>query len=250
MALCLATALMGLAPTIAGAATHTFINFQGYGPANQTSGPANTYPGTIAVSGLAGTVTKVSVTTLDLAASDQLDMALVGPNGQAVMLLSDACSSSGSNDSFFTFEDAAPIFAPSGCSPGAPARFDPRARLMPTNIGDPALDVFSGGGPAGPFNNKLAALAGGSPNGNWNLFLIDDTPDGFGFEMGGWALHLDVNPPPPPAPPPPPPPPPPTVITVTVPPTGKRAAALSKCKNKKTKAKKQACRAKANQLPI
>jgi hypothetical protein len=247
MALCLVIALMGLAPTIAGAASHTFINTQGFGPADQTEGPANNYPGTIAVSGLAGTVAKVSVTTLDLNASDQLDMALVGPNGQAVMLLSDACSSSPSSNSFFTFEDSAPIFAPSGCGPGAPAKFDPRARLMPTNNGDPALDVFSGGGPAGPFNNKLAALAGGSPNGNWNLFLIDDTAAAFGFEMGGWALHLEVAPPPPP---PPPPPTPPTVITVTVPPTGKRAAALSKCKKKKTRAKKQACRAKANQLPI
>jgi hypothetical protein len=67
----------------------------------------------------------------------------------------------------------------------------------------------------------------------------------FGFEMGGWALHLEVDPPPPPPPPLPLPPPPPTVITVTVPPTGKRAEALSKCKKKKTRAKKQACRSRA-----
>lgn len=169
---------------------------------------------------------------------------LVGPIGQAVMLLSDACASSGTAGAFWTFEDAAPIFAPAGaCSPFAPIFFNQRARLMPSNYGNPSEDVFTNGGPSGPFSNKLASLTGGSPNGNWNLFLFDDKAEALGFSLGGWALQLEVTPPPPP---------PPAVVTVTVrvPPTGKRAAALAKCKKKKTKAKKQACRANARKLPI
>ena len=45
--------------------------------------------------------------------------------------------------------------------------------------------------------NNLAQLAGGSPNGSWDLFVLDDNSSGFvGFEINsGWALTLEVEPP-------------------------------------------------------
>ena len=45
--------------------------------------------------------------------------------------------------------------------------------------------------------NKLAALAGGSPNGSWELFVLDDNSACcFGVSIdSGWALTLEVEPP-------------------------------------------------------
>lgn len=235
--------LGALLPAAAQAESRTYNNLQGFGPSEEggTVGPANNYPGSIVVAGVPGTVTKVTVTTLELTGgAGQLDMALVGPNGAQVMLLSDACNSTPASHAFYTFDDSAPEFVPAGCT-NQPKSF------KPTNNEDPDLDKLNvKGGPVGPFGNSLAAFNGISPNGTWNLFLIDDTPGSVGFTMSGWALNLEVAPPPPP---------PPTIITVQLPAptpaaTGKRAAALAKCKKKPTKKQKAQCRAKAVKLPV
>lgn len=57
-------------------------------------------------------------------------------------------------------------------------------------------DLGLNGGPQPPYVNNLAALAGGSPNGSWDLFVLDDNSAGFvGFEINsGWALTLEVDP--------------------------------------------------------
>jgi hypothetical protein len=263
----LVTSLLLLAaPGLAGAAeTRTFLNTDHEfptGDANGLFGPAPHYPSTIVVSGVAGTVTKVTPTVIGFESNspDDIDMALVGPGGAQVMLMSDAC---GVNPSSFTgetwsFDDAAPSFL----SDNGPCPSGQVATFRPSNYENPELDDLSkeGGGPPPPYTNALSALAGGSPDGSWELFVLDDNKGGFiGFILNGWSLALEVEPPPPT---------PPTVETVTVPgpstsasgstptptatpkKTGKRAAALAKCKKKKTKAKRAKCRAKARKLPI
>ena len=57
------------------------------------------------------------------------------------------------------------------------------------------LDNLSpGGGPVPPYLNALSLLAGGSPNGAWNLFMFDDNAGGFvGFQISGWALTLEIE---------------------------------------------------------
>jgi hypothetical protein len=238
----LLVALAVLGPASAGAETHTFVNTDRFGPSEEagTSGPASTYPGTVSVAGVGGTVTKVTLTTIELTAGEDLDMALVGPNGAAVMLMSDACSG-GASKQMWTFDDAAPVFVASGSCP-----FGQRSSVRPTNYGDPDNDNLSlKGGPAGPFGNSLAAFNGISPNGDWKLFLLDDTVGSVGFSLPAFALHLEVTPPPPP---------PPTIVTVQVPvqaqPTGKRAKALAKCKSKPNQEAKKRCRTNAKKLPV
>ena len=236
-------ALAALWPATAHGQSHTFLNTQGFGPSEEggTKGPANNYPGTVSVSGVGGTVTKVTLTVIELTAGDHLDMALVGPNGAAVMLMSDACTSAASKE-IWTFDDAASVFVSSGSCP-----FGQRSSVLPTNYGDPEDDDLSvKGGPAGPFGNSLAAFNGISPDGDWKLFLLDDTAGSVGFSLPAFALHLEVTPPPPP---------PPTIVTVQVPApapakTGKRARALAKCKSKPNKEAKQRCRANARKLPV
>ena len=238
--------LIALTPAAAEAESHTFLNLQGYGPgeAAGTVGAANNYPGTVTVSGLGGTVTKATVTVLELTThGGQLDMALVGPNGANVMLMSDACESPTVRE-YWTFDDAAAVFVPSG-NCGAPGQ---RLLVKPTNYGDPDLDQLAvKGGPVGPYLNSLSVFNGISPNGAWKLFMLDDAADEVGFEMSGWALNLEVAPPPAP----------PTIVTVEVPSapapptaTGKRARALAKCKKKPQQMAKKRCRANARKLPL
>ena len=194
----LAFAVM-LLPAAASAETRTFLDTTSLFPTGGalTEGPANEYPSSIGVSGLSGTVTKVTVTLIgfDSTSPDDVDAAIVGPNGQQVMLISDACGDTDSHafeGNNWTFDDAAPTFVSSvSCS-----NFE-EARFKPSNYGDPSQDDLSvNGGPAGPYLNSLSLLAGGSPNGAWNLFVFDDNSGYHGFDISAWALNLEITPPP------------------------------------------------------
>lgn len=78
--------LVALVPALARADTHTFLIADNLFPTEGAGafGPANDYPSSIVVSGLSGTVTKVTATVLDLnsASGDDIDMVLVGPKGR------------------------------------------------------------------------------------------------------------------------------------------------------------------------
>jgi hypothetical protein len=245
----------------AAAESRTFLNTDPEfptGDANGLIGPAPHYPSTIAVAGVAGTVTKVTATVIGLgsASPDDIDMALVGPDGAQVMLMSDACGQNPStlSEATWTFDDAAPSFlSDNGPCTGQVGTF------KPSNYENPELDDLSkeAGGSPPPYTNALSALAGGSPDGTWKLFVLDDSDDFVGFTFDAWALTLEIEPAPAP---------PPTIETVVVPgpstsspaptpsttpkKTGRRAAALAKCKTKKTQAKRAACRKKAQKLPV
>jgi hypothetical protein len=243
--------LAALWPASAGAETRTFAGLDELFPSDATiGGPAPQFPSTIAVSGVPGTVTAVRLTTggLSSGSPDDLDMALTGPNGQTVGLMSDACGENPNsfNGQYFTFDDTAPIYL----SNNGPCPSFQRASYLPSNYlgGAPEPDDFSGnGGPQGPFGNKLAALAGGSPNGDWKLWMFDDNSFGYnGFTLRAWVLTLEITPPPPP---------PPTIVTVQIPApapakTGKRARAMARCKSKPNQDAKQRCRNNAKKLPV
>ncbi len=218
-------------PTGAQAATLTFANPQVLGPSQNagTAGPANAYPSSISVSGVAGTVTDVNVTILAMKASADTDMVLRGPNGRQVMLMSDACIQGTSLRGSWLFDDSAPGFvSKSGpCSPSFPTQksFLPSNYLAQPDALDNSVEPddlsVAPGGPPPPYVNALSSLSGGSPNGSWDLFVLDDNPAcclGFSIDSG-WALTLEVEPPPPPLPPDPPPPPPPPPGDTTPPDT-------------------------------
>ena len=245
--LLLPTALLvaALVPAVARAETHTFLNTNDLHPKDLggTSGPAIQYPSSTIVSGLSGTVTKATVTLigLDSASGDDIDMVVTGPNGQQVMLMSDACGEFPNTleNEDWTFDDSAPTFL----SNGGPCASDQQASFKPSNYLGSAPepdDLSPGGGPAPPYVNALSFFDGAAPDGAWNLFVMDDNAIGYlGFEIKAWALTLEVQ-----APATPPAAPPATSQT-----TGKRAAALAKCKKKRKKRARRRCRHKARALP-
>jgi subtilisin-like proprotein convertase family protein len=240
-----------LVPAAAQAESHTYLNTDDLYASEDGGlvGPAIEYQSSIVVSGLSGTVTRVAVTLIELDSSspDDIDMVLTGPNGQQVMLMSDACGEYPNNleDEDWTFEDAAPTYIPNGgpCPPLQQASFKPSNYLGAAPEPD---DLSPGGGPAPPYVNALSFFNGSSPDGDWNLYVLDDNSLGYvGFQIRAWALTLDVEPPPPA------PAPAPVAAPAAVQPsrTGKRAAALSKCKKRKTRRARVRCRRKAKALP-
>jgi hypothetical protein len=192
---------VALLPAAASAETRTFVNNTDLFPDDEVFGPANEYPSSIVVSSVPGTVTKATVTVLNLASgnADDIDMVITGPNGQKVMLMSDACGA-GLVGEDWTFDDAAPTFLSDNgpCANNQTASFKPSNYLPPpaTEVDD--MNVPPQGAPnapAPPYLNNLASLAGGSPNGSWNLFVRDDDIFVLGFTIDAWVLTLDVQPP-------------------------------------------------------
>ncbi|HEX4305721.1 MAG TPA: hypothetical protein VHZ54_06785 [Solirubrobacterales bacterium] len=239
------------------------------GDANGTFGPANVYPAEILVPAVPGVVTKVTPTILDLGSgrAEDIDMALVAPGGAAVMLMSDACGSGGLVGNDWTFEDEAPTFLSQiDCEKGETGTFRPTNYFEEEHPDQ--LELSPGDGPPGPYGNELAALDGTPPGGDWSLFVLDDSSGVVGFEVGGWALTLQIETPPPsdttspPADTSPPasggggaapvatPAPPPPAPAAKPKRTGRRAAALRKCKKKKPGKARARCRVHARKLPV
>jgi subtilisin-like proprotein convertase family protein len=150
---------------------------------------ATTYPSTIAVAGVAGSTYHMSVTLniLHGYASD-VDIVLVSPTGEAVMLLSDVGGDGGTwSNVKLTLDDCAPrslrnlMGTPSG-------RYRPSD--VYSNPSGTAGDALPAPAPAGSYGKHLANFNWASPNGVWTLYVSDD----FGADQGGsissWSLTI------------------------------------------------------------
>ena len=150
-----------------------------------SSGGANPYPSTIDVSGLSGQFSGLSV-RLDGAThtfSDDLDLLLVAPGGQAVVLMSDAGGSDNSANHRIIFDDLAPTGLPTANVATHTARY------RPTDFAEGVADTFPATAPAGPYATTLSALYGGNPNGTWKLFVVDDSTGDSGT-ITSWSLEI------------------------------------------------------------
>jgi Ca2+-binding RTX toxin-like protein len=171
-------------------------------PGTVTNGiqKANPYPSIISIDGYtAATINKVTVTFQNLTHTwpDDIDAVLVH-NGKSVLLMSDT-GGSGDINVDLTFDDAAPTNLPDGpqISKGTfkPTNFD-----APPNPPSETLDSFPGTGLTAPFGGvKLDTFTGTDPNGQWQLFLVDDYGQVDSGSMdGGFSLKIttptDENP--------------------------------------------------------
>ncbi len=62
---------------------------------------------------------------------------------------------------------------------------------LPANYGSP--DSFSAPAPAGPYSTSLSVFNGTTPNGSWQLFVVDDEALDLGSIAGGWELTITTN---------------------------------------------------------
>jgi uncharacterized repeat protein (TIGR01451 family) len=152
-----------------------------------TRGSGSPYPSTISVTGMTGMVTKVTVRLNGLthASPDDIDAVLVGPQGQSVLLMSDAGSGTAASNLFLTFDDAAASNLPNS---GAIVS----GTYKPTNF-DTVSDSFVSPAPAGPFGQILSLFNGLDPNGTWSLYVQDDSKQNVGNLAQGWTLAITTS---------------------------------------------------------
>jgi subtilisin-like proprotein convertase family protein len=159
----------------------------------QDNAPATPYPSTITASGLGGTITTVTVTlaTLSHTFSEDIDILLVGPGGQSVLLVSDVGASTTTQGATLVLDDAATASLP-GAGQITSGTFRPTNR-SDLNTVPVTPDVFPAPAPAPPYGTALAAFAGTLPNGTWQLFVRDDARFNEGSLARGWCLTITTD---------------------------------------------------------
>jgi hypothetical protein len=165
--------------------TSTFTNAAAV--AIPSSGTATPYPSTIAVSGLTGTVSQVTATLNGFGHGfpDDVDVLLVGPGGQKVLLLSDAGGGGAVSSLSLTFSDTAASALPDG-------------GLLTSGTWKPSVyeagtDAFTSPAPPEPYASALSAFNGTDPNGTWSLYVRDDFTGISGTIAGGWSLSVTTT---------------------------------------------------------
>jgi subtilisin-like proprotein convertase family protein len=154
-----------------------------------TTGAAYPYPATRTVSGLSGVVSDLNVTVDGVyhRRPGDLHLILVGPGGQRVKLMSNACRYSAVAGARWTWDDQAPqdMQDVGACSSGS---------YKPTGLdSSPPLPAPA---PGGPYDSSLSqAFNGTEPNGEWRLYAYDDQPrEKNGFFVNRFALDITTRP--------------------------------------------------------
>jgi subtilisin-like proprotein convertase family protein len=193
--ICISSAALGAASANAA----TFSN-----PGSITindAAPATPYPSNIGVAGLGTGVVHVSATLSGFSHTfpADVDILLVGPQGQNVMLMSDVprddpfCGNAVTGLAL-TFDDAA-------AGPIPPNVTLASGTYQPTNNDTffPACapvggdtDSFSAPAPGAPYGSKMSLFNGTNPNGAWSLYVHDDAGGDVGSITGGWSLNIDA----------------------------------------------------------
>lgn len=150
-------------------------------------GAASIYPSPITVSGVGTQLTALSVTLTGFSHTypADVDVLLVGPGGQNVLLMSDVGTFLPVSNLTFTFNNTAGSNMPSASQlmsgTFAPTNFDP--------VGD--VDGFPAPAPlVGPYGSSFAPFIGTNPNGTWNLYIVDDVAGNAGQFAGGWSITV------------------------------------------------------------
>lgn len=148
-------------------------------------GPSNPYPHNINVSGLPRAISKATVTLQGLTHTftDDLDVLLVGPGGQRVMLMSDAGGGNpGVSNLQLTFDDDANGYVPDATNIPGSGSYRPTNQEPGESLPAPA--------PGWPYGALMADLKGSSPNGTWQLWVSDDAAGDSGEILQGWCIDL------------------------------------------------------------
>lgn len=182
--------------TIGGQASRTFNNTNRITINNELA--ATPYPSVINVANLGGTITKVTVTLTNFTHTfpDDVDVLLISPSGERVMLMSDAgdrfpvsnlalgFSSTATNPLPDTTQLFSRVYVPNNYA--APGQNTSDTFPLPAPQVVPITDPF-------PYTNtSLAIFNGINPNGPWSLFVVDDTAGEIG-SIGGWYLSIQTS---------------------------------------------------------
>ena len=151
-------------------------------------GVASPYSSNISVSGVSAfTHHEVSLNGFSHAFTDDVDVLLVGPQGQRAILMSDTGGSDAVSNLTLTFSQSAGAPIPDATAPST-------GTFRPANHDAGIADDFPAPGPGTVTDEPadLAAFTGSDPNGLWNLFVVDDASGDAGSIANGWTLTFTV----------------------------------------------------------
>ncbi len=171
----------------------TFAN-SSYIGLNDIIAASTPYGTAINVSGLSGVISNLTVTLngFSHARPDDVDILLVSPNGKNLALMSDVGGANSVNSLNLTFDDAAANSPPTPLVSGT---------FKPLNISSEFFDTFLNPAPLRPYGNSgLSDFENFSPNGEWRLYVVDDSQNNSGSISGGWSLDITTAPAQPPTP--------------------------------------------------
>jgi subtilisin-like proprotein convertase family protein len=173
------------------------VTFTAPGPHQIHDGPAF-LPSTLTVAGLLEPIAEIRVTFDNVLHGHpaDIDILLVGPAGQNVMLISDVGELLSETESIIsqvtlTFRDGAPQLP-------ANVRIT-SGTYAPTNYQGVVEEIVEmdrtapNPPPAGPYGTALSVFNGSDPNGTWTLFIQDDVDDESGA-MESWSLTVTTVP--------------------------------------------------------
>jgi uncharacterized repeat protein (TIGR01451 family) len=148
------------------------------------SGPALLYPSAIDVSGLAGSVSKVSVTLYGITHSfpRDINILLVSPDNVKSVVFSHVGGATAiSNVTLSVSQAATDSFT--ATSPIVAGTY------LPTRLG--AAVAYPNVSVSGA-NTSFDVFSGSNPNGTWALYVIDDSPGDSGYIAGGWSIDIET----------------------------------------------------------
>jgi subtilisin-like proprotein convertase family protein len=195
-----AVAALGLAASAASAATFsnndgiTFNDGVNCDPVTDVSlapGSATPYPSEIAVSRLDSSVSDVNVTVSGLGHEFPADIGLllVSPAGKSVILMTDIGRDIEVSGINLTFDDAASGAVPND-GPLTSGTYRPGRGTY--NNGCLAPASFPAWAPASPYGSSMSVFNNTNPNGDWKLYVIDDTQLELG-SISGWSLEITTT---------------------------------------------------------
>ncbi|HRI60509.1 MAG TPA: fibronectin type III domain-containing protein, partial [Saprospiraceae bacterium] len=150
----------------------------------------NNYPSKIEVSGMPAHLHEFAVRFMLLTGSfPDIDLLLEAPNGQRILLTSDL--------PYPLFDSYDFGIGSTGKDTLSPATINDLRVFYPANYDDGAPDLFPSPGPgtvAQPAYPDPLALQDINPNGEWKLYLVDDTPNGSStWLLDGWTLEITAD---------------------------------------------------------
>jgi subtilisin-like proprotein convertase family protein len=173
--------------------TKTFSNPAAITQKDETSQPTP-YPSQVAAGGMRrGKILDVNVTLRGFSHTypDDVDVLLVGPRGQNLIIMSDAGAAFDVSNLELRLNDEAVGWLPDETQLFG-GTYRPSNWTHTYGSGNIEVDSFPGApAPSGAFT--LSTFDGTNPNGTWSLYVRDDVGFDAGQFAGGWSLRIKAK---------------------------------------------------------
>ena len=150
------------------------------------------YPSLITVNGVVGTVTNITISlgALTHTRPADIDMLLVGPLGQKVVLMSDCGSKETIPTSDYSITNIVLSFTGKATNSLLQLARIATGSYKPTNYG--TNDTFLSPAPPAPYTNTLSVFNNSNVNGPWLLYIMDDRANRTGT-LQGWSINIGTT---------------------------------------------------------